>query len=36
VSNIVLLPICLLIGIALRRWRRLPHNAPNILNGYII
>jgi malate permease and related proteins len=35
-SNIVLLFVCMLIGMALRRYRRVPENAPAAINGFII
>jgi hypothetical protein len=35
-SNIVLLFLCLLIGIALRRYGRVPDNAHTAINGFVI
>ena len=35
-SNIILLMVCLLIGIVLRRSQRLPSNAHATLNGFVI
>ena len=35
-SNIVLLFLCMLIGIALRRYGRVPDNAHTAINGFII
>jgi predicted permease len=36
VSNIVLLFLCMLIGIALRRYGRVPENAHAAINGFVI
>jgi len=36
VSNIILLFLCMLIGIALRRYDRVPENAHLAINGFII
>ena len=35
-SNIILLFLCMLIGIALRRYGRVPDNAHVAINGFII
>ena len=35
-SNIVLLFLCMLIGIALRRYGRVPENAHAAINGFVI
>jgi predicted permease len=35
-SNVVLLFLCMLIGIALRRYRRVPDNAHAAINGFVI
>jgi len=35
-SNIVLLFLCMLIGIALRRYGRVPDNAHAAINGFVI
>jgi predicted permease len=35
-SNIVLLFLCMLIGIALRRYSRVPDNAHTAINGFVI
>jgi malate permease and related proteins len=35
-SNIVLLFVCMLIGMALRRYGRVPENAPAAINGFIV
>src|SRR6185295_1446309 len=35
-SNIILLFLCMLIGIALRRYGRVPDNAHAAINGFII
>jgi malate permease and related proteins len=34
-SHFALLGICLLAGILLRYWKRLPQNTPVVLNGFI-
>ena len=35
-NNLILLVLCLIAGILLRRWRRMPDNAPATLNSFII
>ena len=35
-SNIILLFLCMLIGISLRRYGRVPDNAHAAINGFII
>ena len=35
-SNIILLFLCMLIGMALRRYGRVPENAHTAINGFII
>ena len=35
-SNIILLFLCMLIGVALRRYGRVPDNAHLAINGFII
>jgi predicted permease len=35
-SNIILLFLCMLIGVALRRYRRVPDNAHLAINGFIV
>jgi hypothetical protein len=35
-SNIILLFVCMLIGMALRRYGRVPENAHTAINGFIV
>ena len=35
-DNLILLILCFVIGMMLRRWRRMPENAPATLNSFII
>lgn len=35
-NNLILLVLCFIAGIVLRRWRRMPDNAPATLNSFII
>ena len=35
-SHFILLGVCFLLGILLRRFGRLPDNAPTVFNGFVV